>query len=130
MKAGLLIESKYIKKDDLPVPTTVTIRAVSPQTVNVGTDADPDMKHLMAFEGGQFKPLVLNATNIQLAILATGTDETDEWKGKEIVLWNDPTVSFGGKLTGGVRIRPPEQQATPAQGFDPATGEGSDDIPW
>ena len=126
MKAGQLIESKYLRKEDLPHPTTVTIRAISPSTVNVGTETEPDMKYLMAFVEG-FKPLVLNSTNIHLAVLATGTDETDEWPGKKIVIWADPSVSFGGKLVGGVRIRPEAEAATDAPDNDP----GFDDkIPW
>lgn len=62
-----------------------------------------EMKWIIHFS--ECKPLVLNSTNGQLIAQALGSPETDDWKGKEIVLYNDPNVSFGGQLTGGVRAR-------------------------
>ena len=46
--------------------------------------------------------------------MALGSPETDDWKGKQITMYNDRTVSFAGKLTGGIRIRPnaPDQAQT------------------
>ncbi|GAF83248.1 unnamed protein product, partial [marine sediment metagenome] len=59
--------------------------------------------------------------------------ETEEWIGKQIVLWADPTVSFGGKLVGGVRVRPHTQAAPVAAPVDPGVPgvpAGGDEIPW
>ena len=89
----------------------------------------PEMKWVVHFS--ECKPLVLNSTNGQLISNALSSPETDDWAGKQIVLYNDPNVSFGGKLTGGVRARAVQAQTeNPAPGFDAATGTGSDSIPF
>ena len=70
----------------------------------------PDMKWIVHFK--ECKPLVLNSTNGQLIAQALTSPETDDWAGKEIALYNDPNVSFGGKLTGGVRARAVQADST------------------
>jgi len=134
VKAGKMIESKFLKKDDVEQPVLVTIKAL--RQTNVAMDDQPeDLKWTITFREFQ-KPMVLNSTNIQLCTQALGTDETDEWIGKTIVLYNDPNVSFGGKLTGGIRIRAPKKPK-PVQA-DPPGGGGAtpqpefedDDIPF
>jgi hypothetical protein len=51
------------------------------------------------------KPMVLNRTNAQLIAVATGANKAGEAVGKQVVVYNDPTISFGGKITGGLRIK-------------------------
>jgi hypothetical protein len=51
------------------------------------------------------KPMVINRTNAQLIGIATGAKTAGESRGKKIVVYNDPTVGFGGKITGGLRIK-------------------------
>ena len=102
MKISELSESKYLKKDDVEPPIKVKITGISKE--NLARDNEPpEMKHVLSFM--DTKPLVLNMTNGQLIAMALGSEETDDWIGKEIVLYNDPSVSFAGKLTGGVRAR-------------------------
>jgi len=131
MKAGAMIPSKFMKKEDVDPAILVTIKAF--RQTNVAMDDQPEeMKWTMFFretqpDGTPLKPLVLNSTNIQLITKALGTDETDEWIGKQIVLYNDPNVSFAGKITGGVRVRAPRVVAAtePPKATDP-----NDDIPF
>jgi hypothetical protein len=42
--------------------------------------------------------------------LATGGRTVGEISGKKIVVYNDPTVMFGKKAVGGIRIRAPKNQ--------------------
>lgn len=100
MKASTMIESKYLKKEDAGEGLLVTIRDFKKE--NVGREDDADVKWVLYFD--ECKPMVLNSTNIALIEKALGTDETDEWIGQKVVLFNDENVSFGGKLTGGVRV--------------------------
>lgn len=51
--------------------------------------------------------MVLNSTNGQIIAQITKSEDTDDWKGWKIVLYDDPNVSFGGKLVGGIRVRAP-----------------------
>jgi len=103
-RTGEMIESKYLKKEDFDEDgTIVTIRDF--QKVNVAKeDERPEMKWIMLFEEYD-KGLVMNTTNIQLAEAAMGSDNTDDWIGKSIIVYVDPNVSFQGKLTGGLRVK-------------------------
>lgn len=113
MKSGSMIESKFLKKEDLNYDTgnLVTVSKIDHQNVGL-SDGEEDLKWCMHFKEFQ-KPMVLNSTNIQLATKALGTDETDDWIGKKLVIYVDDNVSFGGKLVGGIRIRRPRGQAQP-----------------
>ena len=76
--------------------------------------------------------MVLNSTNGQAVAAITGSEETDDWIGRKVVLYDDPNVSFGGKLVGGIRIRAPRGQAAKAIAAAPkpapvAQPEASDD---
>ncbi len=55
--------------------------------------------------------MVLNNTNAQIIAMILKSEETDDWIGKQIVLYDDPNVSFGGKLVGGIRVRAPRVKA-------------------
>lgn len=128
MKANALIPSKFLKKEDVDPPKLVTVKAL--RQANVAMDDQPEeMKWTILFKELE-KPMVLNSTNIQLLTKALGTDETDEWVGRQVVVYNDPNVSFAGKITGGVRIRAPKKPANPAAAQAAAPTDVDDDIPW
>lgn len=133
MKASLLIESKYLAKEDVGAGTTLTIRGI--KKVNLAKEGDPlDVKWIMGFtgnniEGEPAKPMVLNSTNIQLITMCHG-EETDNWVGKQITLWSDPSVSFGAKLTGGIRVKPPQQAAQQPVDQSPSSDDFNDDVPF
>lgn len=125
MKATAMIPSKFLKKEDVDPPKLVTIKAM--RQANVGMDDQPEeLKWTVTFKELE-KPMVLNSTNIQLIVKALGTDETDDWIGKQVVVYNDPNVSFGGKITGGVRIRAPKKKTAEPAATAP---EFEDDIPF
>jgi hypothetical protein len=103
MRIGKMKESKFIKREDVGEGKLVTISGLEQQ--NVAMDDQPeDLKWIIRFEEFD-KGMVLNWTNIQLIAKAVGSEETDEWIGKRIVIYDDPNVSFGGKLVGGIRVR-------------------------
>ena len=113
MNINELTDSKYLKKEDVSPPVIVTISGLSRE--NLAKDNEtPEMKHILHFSEN-IKPMVLNITNGKLIAMVTQSDETDDWIGKKITLWNDPTVSFGEKMTGGIRVQMPQQQAVAAE---------------
>lgn len=123
MKIGQMKTSKYLKKEDVGNGKLVTIAKIDQQDVSLENEPT-EMKYVMYFRenivDGENKGMVLNWTNIQLCARACGSEETDDWIGKQIVLFDDPNVSFGGKLTGGIRIRAPQNQPkTPQQNYVP-----------
>ena len=95
-----MIESKFMKKEDAGDGILVTIAGVEKR--DVGTEAEPEQKWVLLLDG--HKPLVLNSTNLALLEKGLGSDDSDDWIGKAVVLFNDENVSFGGKLTGGIRV--------------------------
>lgn len=107
MNLSDLKQSKFLKKEDVGQGVLVTISAVGQQNV-AQEGAEPDMKATLHFHELD-KPLVLNSTNGQIIAKITGKDEDIErtWVGAQIVLYNDPNVSYAGKLTGGIRVRAP-----------------------
>jgi hypothetical protein len=122
MKASDLLESKYLKKEDVDPPKLLTVAGL--EKINMAKqDQPPEMKWALKFQ--EAKPMVMNSINIQLATAALGKD-TDEWIGKKIVAYHDPNVTFQGKLTGGIRLRAPKPGAA-APAPEP---EFNDDIPF
>ena len=109
-----LKQSKFLKKEDVGKGALVTIRAVHQENVAV-EGAEPEMKYCLSFNEFE-KPMVLNSTNGQIIANITGIEDEIEkgWIGKQIVLFNDPNVSFGGKLIGGLRVRAPKFANAPA----------------
>lgn len=112
MKAGQMIESKYLKKEDLDgSEVIVTIAKIGQGNVAM-EDQPEELKWMVRFKEFK-KPMVLNSTNIQLLTKALDTDETDDWIGREVILYVDDNVSFGGKLVGGIRIKSSKPVAAP-----------------
>jgi hypothetical protein len=105
MKVSQMMDSKFLKKEDVEPAILVTVRSF--QQENMAQDGQmPQMKWCMAFEE-DIKPLPMNSTNLQLCQMIFNSDDTDHWIGGKLVLYNDPSIQFNGKLTGGVRIRAP-----------------------
>ncbi len=98
-----LKKSSYLTKEDVDPPVVVTITGYD--EVNMASEGQPkDMKWCLHFKEFE-KPMSLNSTNGQLIAQITGSEDFDGWIGKKVELYNDPSVSFGGKLTGGIRVR-------------------------
>jgi hypothetical protein len=113
-------ESKFLKQTDVGSGALLTVSGCTQHNV-AQQGADPEMKWCLSFAETD-KPLVLNTTNIQLCEHVFGSDDTDDWTGKKIVLYTDPNVSYGGKLVGGIRVRAPRNRpvAVPAHVPTPA----------
>lgn len=113
MHVGQLKQSKFLTRADVGSGMLVTIREIFQE--NVAKEGAPEeLKWCMSFDETE-KPMVLNSTNGQIIASITKSEETDNWPGHKIVLYDDPNVSFGGKLVGGIRCRAPRQQAAPAK---------------
>jgi hypothetical protein len=95
--------SKYLTKNDVGEDGLIlTIKGFRMETLK-GDDGEEDKMVVHFVE--DVKPMVLNRTNSQLIGIATGAKTVAESKGKQIVVYNDPTVSFGGQVKGGLRIK-------------------------
>ena len=128
-KTNEMIESKYLKTADIPDPVIVTIAKIG--KVNLAKeDETPEYKWAVKFQ--EFpKAMVLNKTNIKIAEKVFGSDDTDNWIGKEIVIYTDDNVTFGGELVGGLRFK--GQEKAPQKLQSRAAGSFADlkdDVPF
>jgi hypothetical protein len=104
--------SKFLKKEDVG-EDGIDVTIVNVHEVDVAMEGQaPDMKWAIAFREMD-KPMILNSTNAQLCQKFLGSDNTDDWIGKRINIYDDPSVSFGGKPVGGIRVRRARRQAAP-----------------
>lgn len=130
-----MIESKYLKQSDFPDPLIVTVSKVG--KVDLAKEGEkPQPKWAVRFKEFD-KPMILNGTNIQLLEKACGSDDTDDWIGKEVIVYTDESVSFGGQVVGGLRIRrqevAPTRKAHATAASDGGTGSFdnmADEIPF
>ena len=119
MNVASLKNSRFLTKEDCGDGIVVTIDTVVQDNVAPGDQA-AEMRWTMTFQE-DLKPLVLNSTNGQLIAKFLGSDDTDDWQGKKVVLYHDENVSFAGKIVGGIRARR----------HDPVNAVSEkDDIPW
>lgn len=105
-----LKSSKFLKKEDVGEGMLVTIKALTKENV-AKEGAEEEFKWTIWFEELD-KPMVLNSTNGHAIANITGIDHDIEigWVGKKVVLYDDPNVSYAGKITGGIRIRAQKSQ--------------------
>lgn len=110
-----VFESDYLKAADLDgKPHLATITKVELETMR-----DNKQKLCVSLKEWD-KGLLLNLTNAN-NIAAFAGPETDDWIGKQIVLFT-AWVDFQGKSTEAIRVRPPKHKATTALAAQAPTG--------
>jgi len=114
MKTSDMIQSPFLKKEDFPSPTILTIKRVSLEQVVKGEEK------WVLFFNEKTKGLVLNKTKIRLLEAGYG-DDTDHWTGKKVRLSFDPSVSFGGEVVGGIKLEVSKSVAPKATPLVPVT---------
>lgn len=118
--------SKYLTKDDVGEDGLVlTVKGFRMEELK-GDEGSEDKMVLHFVE--DVKPMVLNRTNAQLVGVVTGAKTAGEARGKQLVVYNDPTVSFGGKITGGLRIKKVAGAPKSAPASKPK--DELEDVPW
>ena len=109
MKVNDMFPSNYMKKEDVPFPTTVVIKSVTQDEIK--GDDGKELKAVLSFVGS-LKPMILNKSNAT-SIADVYGEETSAWPGKTIEIYTDPSIMFQGKRVGGVRVRVPQRAAIP-----------------
>lgn len=128
MHFSALKESRFLKRTDVGAGALMTIKGMAQENV-AKEGVEPEMKWCLHFEETE-KPLVLNSTNAALCAQITKEEDTDNWTGHKIVLYDDPSISFGGKLVGGIRVRAPKQTAKPGAKPVFKQAEEEDGVPF
>ncbi len=104
MNVNELSESKYITKADIGNGVNITITG-QPVKRNMASEGEkPDWKLIIS--SAEFeKDFVGNVTNCKIIAAILNDEESDNWAGNKVQLYFDPTVGFGNKITGGIRVR-------------------------
>lgn len=110
-------KSEYLGKGELPPNgLNLTIRGFKRELVK-GDDVE-EVKTVIYWVEPDVKKFILNKVNAELLALYTGAQNAGQARGKQINVFFDPSIMFGNKRTGGIRLRAP--QAAPA---DPWAGQ-------
>jgi hypothetical protein len=98
-----LSKSKYLKTQDVPEPVIVTFEDID--IANVAKEGERKDERLVVKFREFDKSMVFNATNMKRAAKALGSEETDDWLDKKMVLYVDEEVEYAGEVVGGLRVR-------------------------
>jgi hypothetical protein len=108
-------ESKYLKQDDVGEEgKNLTVKEFGREVLK--GDHEDEEKTILHFKE-DVKPLVLNKANSKLLARHTGASVPNEAVGKVVNVYANPDIEFGGRITGGIRIRK-------------ATGEAEGTVPF
>ena len=125
MRISAAFPSEYLKASDLSGrQVDVVISHVEMR------DVGDDHKPVLFFEGKQ-KGVVLNKTNANNISIAYG-DDTDEWTGKTVTLY-EAMVDFQGRSMAAIRIRAkaaPVRAAKVKHETENPAPHDADDIPF
>jgi hypothetical protein len=101
--------SKYLKAGDLPEdrPAKATIESVEMEEIGMEKSKKPVI-HFSDWD----KALVCNKTNGRAIAKALGSDNTDDWIGKTILLYR-AEVEFQGDLVEAIRVKSKAQAEPP-----------------
>lgn len=105
MRTSQMIKSKFWRARDVEgqAPVVLSISDVTEELL--GRGARQDVKCFLWFNESP-KGLQLNKTRVAALEAAYGPD-SDLWVGKRVRISFDPTIEFGGRAVGGVRLQTP-----------------------
>lgn len=103
MKKHECFPGKYLTKEDCDGDLTLCIKRLETEEVKT-PDGKASEERLCYFKDSG-KPLIVNKTN-WCTIADMYGDDDDDWAGHWVTLFNDRSVAFGGKVKGGIRVRP------------------------
>lgn len=102
-----MFPGRFLRGADLKKPVKVIIREVAQQKMYSPSAQRYTEKWVLHFRNAT-KGLVLNVTNAKKIAEIAGSENSDDWIGKRIVLYPE-NVKVMGKITTAVRVRPIEE---------------------
>lgn len=103
MHVGKFI-SQYLKAADVPMPIKVTISGAEAVEFKDQESGESRQNLVLSFEELDQK-VVTSKTSLQQLVAILGSDDTDEWVGKAVTLFNDKAVMYRGRPIGGLRFK-------------------------
>ncbi len=108
---------KYLRSDDIAgtgkaFGLVQTIKDFTEADVSRSDDPESEIKPILHFEG-DLKPMVLNATNLQMILALFHSDDEEKIKGQKIGVWVDDRVAYQGKMVKGLRLADHKEVGSP-----------------
>ncbi len=108
MRRHEALPSKFLAKEDFDPAVTVSIVRVAIEEVT-GESAPEDKPILYITDPSSpvdtTRGIVLNGINWDTIAEISGKDDSDDWGGERIEIFHDPSVRFGNRKVGGIRVR-------------------------
>jgi hypothetical protein len=123
-KVSEMIQSKFLRKEDFDEDQVCTIKTVKLEEMQGNSS---ETRWVLYFNE-HHKGMVLNTTTIRVLEAAFG-DDSDNWIAKKVMVYVDPSVSFQGRVVGGLRLRTPKKTASRAAP-PPADSDFDDSVPF
>ncbi len=106
--------SNFLARTDFEQPALVTIENACLEMIK-DQDRGVEVEKLVVHFKELDKGLILNIVNAEsITDICNGDEDYDNWTGVVLVLFDDPTIMFGKKRVGGIRIRARRDQAPAA----------------
>src|SRR5262245_45129701 len=101
-------QTRFLAKEDCGEELVITIASVVRDVVNFNGEHSEET--IVYFEEKEVKPLILRPTVAQQVAGIVASRKRVDWIGRKIELFNDSSVMFAGKVTGGIRARAVSQR--------------------
>ena len=109
----------------------MVVTIVGVELTNAALESGPkDEKWCAVLKEFPGKLMVLNGTNQRMIAKVLDTEETDEWVGRKIVLWDDESVEFKGQVVGGIRVKRAPGKVAKAPTVNDANEDAGEEIPF
>jgi len=96
--------SQYLKAADVTSPQAVTIAGAEVVAFKDQESGETRESLALSFEELEQR-VVTSKTSLQQLVALLGSNETDEWIGKRVTLFNDKSVMYRGRPIGGLRFK-------------------------
>jgi hypothetical protein len=104
-----LSNSRYLTRNDCGDGLKGCIKTVVKENI-APEGANPELGYVVLFTNLE-KGMVLNKTRGDQIAEIAGSKKFRNWVGVWIEMFNNPTVIFRGKITGGIRVRKPDDHS-------------------
>lgn len=143
MKVSEMFPRRFLRGQDMTKSLLILINGIEEQELRAGPNKPAERAYVMFFDdvsngkparlsGVAYTPrkghaLVLRGALAKQIATILGTDETDEWRGRDVVIYTE-AATVSGKPMQIMRARAPRRTTPPATQTPTAATAGSNDV--
>ena len=107
------LTGQFLKQSDFDTDPAITFRIARVEKMHFEAKNGRPAEDKWVVHFDTDRCLGLNKTNLSLLAKWFGK-KPSAWTGKPVTVYKDESISFGGRLVGGLRVRKPQPADTPA----------------